>query len=195
MRNLLRLVLPLLMLQGCAGNPVAQQLERSFDQPAVKAPGPAQQKTRESNPELKPQPTSKSTSKPTSETDPSASADAQPVDATAQNDRSDDPKPKADQAGNDKAKSNDAKGSDAMDNVGMQNDGVENDGEEKDQEDKSQELNDAGELPPSDLPQEPYRITIRLSAADPASPAEAVTRVLRQAGVPFAVERIERVEP
>ena len=185
MRNLLRLVLPLLMLQGCAGNPVAQQLERSFDQPAVKAPGPAQQKTRESNPELKPQPTSKSTSKPTSETDPSASADAQPVDATAQNDRSDDPKPKADQAGNDKAKGNDA----------MQNDGVENDGEEKDQEDKSQELNDAGELPPSDLPQEPYRITIRLSAADPASPAEAVTRVLRQAGVPFAVERIERVAP
>lgn len=192
MRNLLRLVLPLLMLQGCAGNPVAQQLERSFDQPAAKAPGPDQQKTRESNP----QPSSKSTS----ETDPSASADAQPVDATTQNDRSDDPKPKADQAGNDKAKTNDAKGndakgSDAMDNVGMQNDGVENDGEEKDQEDKSQELNDAGELPPSDLPQEPYRITIRLSAADPASPAEAVTRVLRQAGVPFAVERIERVEP
>lgn len=187
MRNLLRLVLPLLMLQGCAGNPVAQQLERSFDQPAAKAPGPDQQKTRESNP----QPSSKSTS----ETDPSASADAQPVDATTQNDRSDDPKPKADQAGNDKVTTNDAKGSDATGNVGMQNDGVENDGEEKDQEDKSQELNDAGELPPSDLPQEPYRITIRLSAADPASPAEAVTRVLRQAGVPFAVERIERVEP
>ena len=196
MRNLLRLVLPLLMLQGCAGNPVAQQLERSFDQPAAKAPGPDQQKTRESNP----QPSSKSTSKSTSETDPSASADAQPVDATTQNDRSGNPKPKADQTGNDKAKTNDAKGndakgSDAMDNVGMQNDGVENDGEEKDQEDKGQELNDAGELPPSDLPQEPYRITIRLSAADPASPAEAVTRVLRQAGVPFAVERIERVEP
>jgi hypothetical protein len=191
MRNLLRLVLPLLMLQGCAGNPVAQQLERSFDQPAAKASGPDQQKTRESNP----QPSSKSTSKSTSETDPSASADAQPVDATTQNERSDDPKPKADQAGNDKVKTNDAKGSDAMDNVGMQNDGVENDGEDKDQEDKSQELNDAGELPPSDLPQEPYRITIRLSAADPASPAEAVTRVLRQAGVPFAVERIERVEP
>ena len=191
MRNLLRLVLPLLMLQGCAGNPVAQQLERSFDQPAAKAPGPDQQKTRESNPESKPQPSSKSTS----ETDPSASADAQPEDATTQNDRSDNPKLEADQAGNDKAKTNDAKGSDAVDNVGMQNDGVENDGEEKDQEDKSQELNDAGELPPSDLPQEPYRITIRLSAADPASPAEAVTRVLRQAGVPFAVERIERVEP
>ena len=174
MRNLLRLVLPLLMLQGCAGNPVAQQLERSFDQPAVKAPGPLSK--RHGN-------------RIRIEThrygDRSfASADAQPVDATAQNDALTTPS-KADQAGNDKAKGNDA----------MQNDGVENDGEEKDQEDKSQELNDAGELPPSDLPQEPYRITIRLSAADPASPAEAVTRVLRQAGVPFAVERIERVAP
>ena len=185
MRNLLRLILPLLMLQGCAGNPVAQQLQRSFDQPALKAPGQDQQKTRES--------------KPTSETKPSASADAQPVDATTQKDRSDGPKPKADQAGNDKAKGNGvkgngAKGSDETENVGMENDGVGNDGEDKDEEGKSEELK-AGELPPSDLPQEPYRITIRLSAADPASPAEAVTRVLRQAGVPFAVERIERVEP
>ena len=180
MRNLLRLILPLLMLQGCAGNPVAQQLQRSFDQPALKAPGQDQQKTRES--------------KPTSETKPSASADAQPVDATTQKDRSDGPKPKADQAGNDKAK-----GSDETENVGMENDGVGNDGEDKDEEGKSEEGKSeelkAGELPPSDLPQEPYRITIRLSAADPASPAEAVTRVLRQAGVPFAVERIERVEP
>ena len=45
------------------------------------------------------------------------------------------------------------------------------------------------------LPQAPYRITIRLAGADPAAPAEAVTRALREAGVGFAVERIERVEP
>ena len=45
------------------------------------------------------------------------------------------------------------------------------------------------------LPQEPYRITIRLAGADPAAPAEAVTRALREADVGFAVERIERVEP
>ena len=44
-------------------------------------------------------------------------------------------------------------------------------------------------------PQEPYRITIRLAGADPAAPAEAVTRALREADVGFAVERIERVEP
>ena len=45
------------------------------------------------------------------------------------------------------------------------------------------------------LPQAPYRITIRLAGADPAAPAEAVTRALREAYVGFAVERIERVEP
>jgi hypothetical protein len=49
--------------------------------------------------------------------------------------------------------------------------------------------------PRSNQPQEPYRITIRLSGADPAAPAEAVTRVLRNADVSFAVERIERIQP
>ena len=44
-------------------------------------------------------------------------------------------------------------------------------------------------------PKAPYRITIRLAGADPAAPAEAVTRALREADVGFAVERIERVEP
>ena len=49
--------------------------------------------------------------------------------------------------------------------------------------------------PQEPYPQEPYRITIRLSGADPAAPAEAVTRVLRNADVSFAVERIERIQP
>ena len=49
--------------------------------------------------------------------------------------------------------------------------------------------------PSSNQPQEPYRITIRISGADPAAPAEAVTRVLRNADVSFAVERIERIQP
>lgn len=39
----------------------------------------------------------------------------------------------------------------------------------------------------------PYRVTIRLPAADPAAPAERVTEVLRAAGVPFEVETIERI--
>ena len=39
----------------------------------------------------------------------------------------------------------------------------------------------------------PYRITIKLSKADPAAPAEAVTKALRMAGVSFEVEMIELV--
>ena len=42
---------------------------------------------------------------------------------------------------------------------------------------------------------QPYRITIRLSAADPSAPAEMVTRALRRSNVPFAVERIESITP
>ncbi|MEB3167666.1 MAG: hypothetical protein VKK97_02940 [Synechococcaceae cyanobacterium] len=41
----------------------------------------------------------------------------------------------------------------------------------------------------------PYRVTLRLPRADPAAPAEVVTRALRAAGVPFEVETIERMQP
>ena len=44
-------------------------------------------------------------------------------------------------------------------------------------------------------PPAPYRITIRLAGADPAAPAEAVTRALRKSDVVFSVERIERITP
>ena len=40
----------------------------------------------------------------------------------------------------------------------------------------------------------PYRVTLRLPQADPSAPAEAVTRALRAAGIPFEVETIERVK-
>lgn len=45
------------------------------------------------------------------------------------------------------------------------------------------------------LPPAPYRLTLRLPAADPAAPAEAVTQALRAAGVSFEVERIEQAAP
>ncbi len=41
---------------------------------------------------------------------------------------------------------------------------------------------------------QPYRITIKLSMADPSAPAEVVTKALRLAGVTFEVEMIERIE-
>ena len=39
----------------------------------------------------------------------------------------------------------------------------------------------------------PYRITLKLPGADPSAPAEAVTKVLRAAGLRFEVETIERI--
>jgi len=47
--------------------------------------------------------------------------------------------------------------------------------------------------PAAPLTPAPYRVTIKLPAADPSSPAEAVTDALRAAGVAFEVETIERV--
>jgi hypothetical protein len=47
--------------------------------------------------------------------------------------------------------------------------------------------------PASPLQAAPYRVTIKLPAADPSAPAEAVTQALRAAGVSFEVEMIERV--
>ena len=40
----------------------------------------------------------------------------------------------------------------------------------------------------------PYRVVLKLPAADPSAPAEAVTKALRAAGLPFEVETIERVQ-
>jgi hypothetical protein len=39
----------------------------------------------------------------------------------------------------------------------------------------------------------PYRVTIKLPAADPSAPAEVLTEALRAAGVSFEVEAIERI--
>ena len=39
---------------------------------------------------------------------------------------------------------------------------------------------------------QPYRIIIKLSGANPSAPAETVTEALREAGVQFEVEKIER---
>jgi hypothetical protein len=51
----------------------------------------------------------------------------------------------------------------------------------------------ARQAPPAPTAAAPYRVTIRLPAADPSAPAERVTEALRGAGVPFEVETIERM--
>ena len=41
---------------------------------------------------------------------------------------------------------------------------------------------------------QPYRIILILSGANPAAPAETVTKALRKAGIDFEVEKIERFD-
>tara|TARA_B100000700_G_scaffold51131_1_gene54398 strand:+ start:176 stop:679 length:504 start_codon:yes stop_codon:yes gene_type:complete len=41
---------------------------------------------------------------------------------------------------------------------------------------------------------QPYRIILKLSGVNPSAPAETVTKVLREAGVEFEVEKIERFD-
>ena len=41
---------------------------------------------------------------------------------------------------------------------------------------------------------QPYRIILKLSGTNPSAPAETVTRALRNAGIQFEVEKIERFE-
>ncbi|MBN89994.1 MAG: hypothetical protein CMN99_06915 [Synechococcus sp. RS344] len=141
-------LLPVGLLQACAGTPVAEQLERSFAVPEARpaqaaAPVPV---VKTSPTVVSPTVVSPSVASPTAEglSTPAAEAVSLP-EATDAPDPVPQPKPRT---------------------VSSQR-----------------------------LPQAPYRITIRLAGADPAAPAEAVTRALREADVGFAVERIERVEP
>lgn len=137
---MLRLVwlLPLALLQACAGSPVAEELQRSFESPELTATE-AEATIPEQPPVVDPTPIDRSqvvdeeaTAKPDTDTNPDTDVDGidvqQPISKSLQ--------------------------------------------------------------PPA-----PYRITIRLAGADPAAPAEAVTRALRQSEVVFSVERIERITP
>ena len=52
--------------------------------------------------------------------------------------------------------------------------------------------NEATPQPSTSARRLPYRITLRLFSADPAAPAEGVTKALRKAGIGFEVETIEK---
>ena len=137
---MLRLVwlLPLALLQACAGSPVAEELQRSFESPELMATE-AEAPIPEQPPVVDPAPIDR----------------PQVVDEEA-----------ATKANIDTDTDTDVDGIDV-------------------QQPMSKSLQ-----PPA-----PYRITIRLAGADPAAPAEAVTRALRQSEVVFSVERIERITP
>ena len=137
---MLRLVwlLPLALLQACAGSPVAEELQRSFESPERTVTG-AEATILEQPPVVDPTPIDRS----------------QVVD--------------------EEAKTKAPTETDTYTDV----DGI----------DVEQPMSKSLQ-PPA-----PYRITIRLAGADPAAPAEAVTRALRQSEVVFSVERIERITP
>ena len=143
MARLARLLwlLPVGLLQACAGTPVAEQLERSFAVPEERPAQPAA---------------------------PIPASETSPMQTTPAADRPAEPAPKAASRP-----------------------------EPQDAEEPEESVPEEKQRPATAqrLPQAPYRITIRLAGADPAAPAEAVTRALREADVGFAVERIERVEP
>lgn len=132
------LLLPLALLQACAGLPVAEELQRSFDSPELTATE-AEAPIPERPPVVDPAPIDR----------------PQVVEVEA------------------------ATKADTDTNTDTNVDGIDV------QQPMSQSLQ-----PPA-----PYRITIRLAGADPAAPAEAVTRALRQSEVVFSVERIERITP
>ena len=153
-------LLALVLVQGCAGSPLAEQFERSFDPDlaGVTSSPPA------SSPPASPTPASPPSTKPTS-TEPTA----------------------------------------VKDNAALEEDALEEDEVQARQPDALPDKPvKAPEQPkdsvpevvsaPTPRPSLPYRVTIRLSGADPSAPAEAVTRALRNASVAFSVERIEAVD-
>ena len=127
-------LLPVGLLQACAGTPVAEQLERSFAVPEARpaqaaAPAPV---VKASPTVVSPSVGSPSVGSPSAATPSTPAAEAVSLpEATDAPDPVPQPKPRT--------------------------------------------------VPFQRLPQAPYRITIRLAGADPAAPAEAVTRALREA--------------
>ena len=144
-------LVPLVLLQGCAGTPLAERLETSFGtQDAALLTAPDKVVERQAARSVQANPTGS-----VIKDSVSPAADLPDAETSASNPIASNPIPS-----------------------------------------DSPSSNPPSSKPPSsNQPQEPYRITIRLSGADPAAPAEAVTRVLRNADVSFAVERIERIQP
>ena len=169
MRALLWIGLPLVLVQGCAGSPVGEQLERSFDSPSVLVPEREEAGARSNT-------TSNVEAASKREPKPKPVAVAQPPSAQG-GDK--DTVAASDTVAEDDNEGIDSKPADPQVKISTPGGG------------NTSTPQPAGA--PGQDPQ-PYRITIRLAGADPAAPAEAVTRALRGSDVRFAVERIERIE-
>ena len=175
-------LLPLVLLQACAGNPLAEQLERSFG--AVETDPTSAVPADQGNDAS----TSGSTPTPAAET----TKDTITRDGNANNSPQDSPfkeSPSKAISAEGKDKAEPAKAEPAKAQAAA--------AQSPTAEKAPAAADEAGATPvvKATQPLEPYRITIRLAGADPAAPAEAVTRALRQSDVTFSVERIERVTP
>ena len=177
-------LVPLVLLQACAGNPLAEQLERSFG--AVETdPVSADQSTAPSTSVSPQTPAAKAAKGAITTGSPAEDSPAKdsPAKDSPEKDSPAKDSPSKDMPAEGKPKAQPATAK-AQPETAVADGAVPN-------------SEAAGTKPVVKVPQplEPYRITIRLAGADPAAPAEAVTRALRQSEVTFSVERIERVTP
>ena len=167
------LFLTVMVLQGCAGTPVAEQLEESFDTDRPKpsassdAPKAAQNAA----------PAARTTAKPNDQISNQTTEQTKSVAIENRSEiKSEPPKSEPPKAEPPKSEPQ-ADSSSAVKVEPTQHSRVPT---------KVQSLSSQASVP--------YRIIIRLAASDPSAPAEAVTNALRRADVAFSVERIERIE-
>ena len=171
------LFLALIVLQGCAGTPVAEQLEESFDtdrtDPSAVSDAPKVAQSAA--------PVARTTAKPTEQTNNQTTE--QTTDQTK------------------------SVAIDTRSAINAEPQKTEPPKTEPPKTEPQSDSSSAVKVEPtqhSTLPTKvqslssqaavPYRIIIRLAASDPSAPAEAVTNALRRADVAFSVERIERLE-
>jgi hypothetical protein len=161
------LLMPLLLaLQACSGTTFGERLADSFDSPG--APAAAEETA-----------SSKVEQEANSAVKEPERAEDQPVKNKATAAKT--PKSKTSKAQTSEAQTSEAKTSEQED-------------EERDPS-EAKTPQEKTNVQPNPIPAEPrpYRITIRLAAADPAAPAESVTDALRRAGIGFEVETIEKI--
>ena len=187
-------LVPLVLLQACAGNPLAEQLERSFG--AVETDPVSAAQSRAPSTSGSPQTPAAKPAKGTITTG-SPAEDSPAEDSPAKDSPAKDSPEKDSPAKDSPAKVSPSKDMSAEGKPKAQPATAKAQPETAVADGAVPNSEAAGTKPVVKVPQplEPYRITIRLAGADPAAPAEAVTRALRQSEVTFSVERIERVTP
>ena len=163
------LLLPLLLaLQACSGTTFGQKLADSFDSPATPA---AAQETARSKVEKEPD---------TAFKEPGKAEDQSVKEKEEKEEKEKEPEAEA------KAEPESEPEAEATKPVQQQ-------ASNQDLTRVQTAQKESAPVRPLPADPRPYRITIRLAAANPAAPAESVTDALRSAGIGFEVETIEKI--